>query len=155
MGIDTLCFTPEVAFRAVGFANEEKAIIGSLNGLMGEFAERLIEFEYLKWAGGGVLTNHYFDNPIPLVWLLFLVSHNPEWLVPERLYSLILHLDLEDSDNNRPDICTDMDLSKEYYEIKPASESGKREGLKKLRPIGAMMSVCNFPYEPGVRFDPG
>jgi hypothetical protein len=120
----------------------------------GKLAEELITLDYLTKRPGRVLFDHYFDNPFPITYLSFLVSHNPHLRKPLTIVRLGADLALNVAGFNRPDILTDMPAIKEFYEIKPNSPSGDAAALVKFAFIGALQAAYSLSYPKGASFTP-
>lgn len=128
-----------------------KIIVSKAVGLL---AEELITLDYLDKRPGRILFDHYFDNPLPMTYLSFLISKNPHLRNPFTIALLALDLNTDTFGIKRPDILTDMLGIRELYEIKPNSVSGLAEGRAKLAAISGFQIVYRLTYPRGRTFSP-
>ena len=125
--------------------------------LFGAIPEAIIEADYLRFVGRvgafPLSTTEFFDIrepfPSPTVYRSFLKSHHPH-------LSLLDLLKLSRSQTRIPDIMTHDSAGGvfEFYEIKPGSKAGKRDGEEKVVHIHALVQFFGLPYVPGTIYAP-
>jgi hypothetical protein len=81
----------------------------------------------------------------------FLKANNPS--IDET--AIAIQFRMSKSGLKIPDLMTHQPPDRfEFYEIKPTSDVGKREGRKKILALTAFCPLNNLPYVAGVRFKP-
>jgi len=125
--------------------------------LIGTIVEKRISAEYLAFTKRPAFfpappaidfadfTSGFGNNTI---YIAYLVDKNPS-LSPSQLLQLT-----DDGLKKIPDIVTaDAPRSSEFYEFKPNSPSGLREGDRKVANVHALFQGNRLPYTPGIKWN--
>lgn len=119
--------------------------------VFGGVAEDLIYADFLTHYSRDF--NEVFrDAHNPAAYLYFLAVHNPRFTQArqEDYYRRVRQAGLM----RIPDFLVHTAGEKAFYEVKPESPSGLREGAEKVGYLGAIYRYCDLPYTAGVRFTP-
>lgn len=112
----------------------------------GDLAEMIIIKDYCKTYTCKTET-HYFDDRTPKNYVQHLYFNNPN--IGKNGFN---SLDKHKSHLQRPDILDSTENSRVYYEIKPNSVYGIRDGISKLSNLNTYMSSFRPPYVPGTTY---
>jgi hypothetical protein len=134
------CIAPS---EVPGISAEERSMFGKI-------AEDLIYMDFCA-KHQYALTEIYADDNNPSTYLYFLKSRNPSL----RLDNFALSLRTTNLGIVRPDIIVHSFVEKVFYEIKPDSVSGRRDGITKVGTLSATYIHFNLPYTPGLTYKPG
>lgn len=136
----------------------------SVTSPFGNWAEKLIMENYVRKTSAvpGVTDflderlvpvngekSHPMGNPGRL--LAFLERHNPSLRSKGQLWVD----EFEAKGIKVPDMLTHKPSRHEYYEVKPGSPSGVRDGLKKMAVLDKMMAKFHLSYKAGTHYSPG
>jgi hypothetical protein len=116
----------------------------------GKIAEDLIYMDFCA-QHQNALTEIYADDNNPASYLYFLKSRNDS-LQLASYAGMVRDAGLG---MVRPDILIHTSNEKAFYEIKPDSASGRRDGIKKVGTLSATYMHFNLPYAPGLVYKPG
>lgn len=139
------------------WAPEEIGDIDASLKVWGQLAEIILLEYYLKHVGRSMVFPHSDKDFVDFtsgwanqtLYVAFIGKNNPKLSISELLSFRRPGL------LKVPDICThDYPARTEYYECKPNSYSGKRDGDQKLAEIDALNASFNLPYKPGSIWSP-
>lgn len=132
-----VCFTLREIFDSIPLAQ-----------CCGYIAEVIISYKLTEYyaenkiAPIDIYNDHSFAGSLDKSYIGFLKSKN------SRLSAEAIS-ELTGSNLKRPDILIDNGVIKIFYEIKPASDSGLRDGKKKLKNIEEYFNKYNLDYKRG------
>lgn len=124
--------------------------------IIGQIAEGIIQGDWQRHLGRSLVfpasTKDFADFTSGFanttLYRAFLVGNNPQLSVIELLR-------LSAGLRRVPDFCThDIPRRADYYEVKPNSDSGRRDGRIKIAEIDALNANFSLPYKPGTIYTP-
>lgn len=127
---------------------------------LGRRAEKLIQQDYCEqfpcdsFHYGNPEGRDYFDNVRggPKLYMMFLFARNPH--LTQRQQNEIGRRSKIRKQLRRPDILSDHWPRSEFYEIKPGSERGIRDGVEKIAALTVFYDEFGMRYTTGDRFQP-
>src|SRR6266851_1788922 len=141
-------------------------VIDTLNEPIDQFAENKIFEDYVRSVGVNEFTSIFPKRNIDgtqifrditglntQLFIAFLAENNPNSI---NVTDLSIQAGMKGAGIKNPDwmIHRAVKSEFEYYEVKPNSASGKREGDKKILFFLALCGLNNLPYKPGTQYFP-
>jgi len=130
--------------------SEVRGITTSEASIFGALAENLVYYDFVT-KYGSFPNDMYVDKNDPATYLYFLGKKNPHL----SLFNYYTGLRSAEVSVRRPDLLIDSFSKKEFYEIKPNSESGYYEGISKVGELSATYKFFSLPYIPGITYRGG
>lgn len=103
----------------------------------GKIAERLVHVEFMKSYSP---LEVYVDDNNLLTYLYFIGKHAPRLLSEDFVVS-----------SPRPDFLVHSFAEKAFYEVKPNSKDGLKDGKDKIEELSVIYDIFKLPYKPGTR----
>lgn len=129
---------------------------GEYRKLLGTIAERLVFVDFCsqhncnEWTPPANLGHDFLDAFNSNKSLAAYYRHHNVHITGEIEKSMTKR----GSGIRRPDIVRHTDAIRQYYEIKPQSVSGRKQGRDKLKALNKFYKRFNLPYTPGTFYSP-